>query len=91
MIVSNTADLAKACAPKESEEEFEEDPSEEMSEDLSEALDMLKLCAVLADYISDPLFCRALSKRERDAMARLSDEVNTLVDRINAEYTEALE
>jgi hypothetical protein len=60
----------------------------EMSKDLEKALELLRQCSVILDYVSDPMLCRTLSKRERDALERCSATVTDFIIDTRAAYEE---
>lgn len=76
---------------RDEETEFPDDDTEDVgTELLVKAINMLKRNALLFDYMSDPSFCRSLSKREREIMAAQSERIDTLTDELD-EALSALE
>jgi len=59
-----------------SDEDDDPDDDEEVEEqvqiDLNDGLILIKRAKTLIDYISDPLLCKSISKREREVMFKLS-------------------
>lgn len=59
--------------------DFVTDDESPIYADLVDAIELLKKAMCLLDYMSDTDLCKAVSKRERDAMLRLSDKITTFV------------
>lgn len=66
----------------------DEDDDDTMFNDLDAANDLLKRAAILLDFMSDPVMCRNISKRERDIMARFSDEIHDFTKEVDEYYLE---
>ena len=84
----------QALTAGNAEEEFEEDPSEEDGysqdhEDLVGAVSLLEETVVLLGYISNPNFCKQLSKRERDTLVRFNARIGEFVQSLQVD--EAME
>jgi hypothetical protein len=71
-------------------DEFPDD-EETMVQDVYDSMSLLTQCMHLLDYISDKELCPAVSKRERDSMARLSDKVRVFLDNMNVAYNDSEE
>lgn len=82
------AQMKAQAAANAAEDTDDEDDVEQAYVDMAAALEMLNRCMHLLDFMSDPVLCRAISKRERDSMARLSDQVKELLDELEPEYSE---
>jgi hypothetical protein len=67
-------------------DDFEDEDT--MIQDIYDSMGLLNQSMHLLDYLSDPDLCRAVSKRERDSMARLSDRIRLFLDNMNAAYEE---
>lgn len=86
-------DLEESLKRKEATEpqaEFEGDEGLEelMKDDMRDAVGWLNKCRHLLDYISDKDLCKAISKRERDSMAWLSDQIGEFLDDVETHYNE---
>lgn len=61
---------------------------EQLVADLSEAIILLKRSKTLIDYLSDPELCKAVSKRERGSMTKLSGKLGEYIDSVESSYGE---
>lgn len=85
----NTARLRAREAEADDEESDDDDAYDEQEEalqDLEKSFELLTKCMHLLDYMSDPVMVPTLSKREREAMARLSDAVQDYMDETQPNY-----
>ena len=75
----------------EEEDSFEDVPDEESVEErLRAASDLLKKHAILFEFLSDPDYCRTLTKRYRELMGQQAERAWDLVEKLDEE-TEELE
>lgn len=76
----------------EEEDSFEDAPDEEeaVEERLRAASDLLKRTAILFEFLSDPDYCRTLTKRYRELMSQQAERAWDLVEELDKE-TEELE
>lgn len=88
------ASLVK-CADKlgGAKAEFDEVPELEgeellMYQDVIDAIELLKKCMHLLDYMSDTDLCKSITKREREVMGRVSNSVGEYLDEVVIRYEE---
>jgi len=73
------------------EEEDAEDIDETQAqtfEDLCKGVNLIRRCTVLLDFMSDPDLVRTISKREREAMIRMSDLLHAYNEDVTSGYEE---
>ena len=76
----HAARQAKAAANGTSEDEEFEDVSSSTADTMETATDFLKSTGVLLEYISDPILCRTITKREREVIHRHLEALYKLTD-----------
>lgn len=74
-----SAVLGTSQKPVDDSDEFV-DEAEEMGDALSAASDLLKRTAILLEFLSDPVFCKGITKRERGAISRHLDQIYKATD-----------
>lgn len=70
-------------------DEFSDDGEDAlMLHDISEAMSLLTKCLHLFDYVGDTDLCKSVTKRERESMSRLSEQVREFLDEVEPNYRE---
>ncbi len=72
------------------DEETSFDP-DQMLDDLLEGVRLIEQARTLFQFISDPILCPALSKREKLSMERLSEKMKEHLCQVEATYDEVEE
>ena len=74
-------------------DEFDDDDGIEdlQQRDMEDAIDLLQKCMHLLDYVSDRDFCKAISKRERDNLTWMSEQIREYLDDVEGHYEEKVE
>ena len=55
-------------------------------QDILDAMSLLNKCMRLLDYMSDADLCKTITKRERENMSRLSEQVKAYLDEVEGNY-----
>lgn len=79
-------DLEERKLKEPKTDEFVDDQDGLIYADLVAALGLLKKATLLLDYCSDTDLCKTVSKRERNAMSRLSDKISSFVSETEESY-----
>ena len=64
------------------------DPEEALLEDFKKANSLLESTKVLLDYVSDVKLVKALTKRERDIMSKMSENIRQHLVEADANWSE---
>lgn len=73
-------------APAESKDVFEESEEDQEIVDLHDAFFLLGKCRNLLNYVADPDLCKTFTKKEREAMERLSEKIKEYLDSVELSY-----
>ncbi len=68
------------------DDEFDGPEEEQMMTDINEAIILIKRTKTLIDYVSTPELCKAISKRERATMVKLSNKLNEFIGSVENSY-----
>ena len=83
------AQAARAKAAEVVDPEFEGDDDDiKVLVDLHDGMVLLDQTMRLLGYIGDANLCRALSKKERDAIGRLGGRIKSYLDEVQGQYGE---
>lgn len=82
---------AKAIQAEVVDDEFDEDGGIEalQAQDMSEAINLLNKCMHLMAVFADKDLCRSLTKRERDVLSHMSEQVRLFLDDVGQHYDES--
>jgi hypothetical protein len=84
-MVNDVQELEAQLAEKQAVRDDEyEDVGDLAVDELNKASDLLKQCRTMLEFISDPDFCKSITKRERKAIAKLLEKIYTTTDEIDA-------
>jgi hypothetical protein len=84
-MVNDVQELEAQLAEKQAVRDDEyEDVGDLAVDELNKASDLLKQCRTMLEFISDPDFCKSITKRERKAIATLLEKIYTTTDEIDA-------
>jgi hypothetical protein len=65
-----------------------DDEEEQMRADVIDGMGLLGSVKTLLDYLSDPLLCKTVTKRERDIMDKLSEKIREYLCEVEPTYSE---
>lgn len=64
------------------------DPDEQILVDIQEAISLFITVKALLDYVGSPILCKVVSKRERDTMAKVSEQIREFLASAEPTYLE---
>jgi hypothetical protein len=80
-------DLKTAAKEAEVVDEFEGDhPELEQARDMEEAISLLNKSMHLMAVLSDTDLCKSVSKRERNVLSHMSDQIRLFLDEVSDYY-----